>query len=119
MKFAVAVGFLGLSLAVASATNSVSPWTAIFKGIEQATGTNDGATVSLSVNALRIDLQDPDIRLFVTPPASNWVANSRETLLQTQRDFLSEHGLSVAINSGYFSPGGYEIRPAHRRPWRA
>jgi len=108
MKFAVAVGLLGLSLAVASATNSVSPWTAIFKGIEQASGTNDGSTVSLSVNALRIDLQDPDVRLFITPPASNYVANSRETLLQTPREFLLEHGLSVAINSGYFSPGGYE-----------
>ena len=107
MKFAVAVGLLGLSLAVASATNTVSSWTAIFKGIEQATGTNDGATVNLSVNALRIDLQDPDVRLFVTPPASNYVANSRETLLQTPREFLREHGLSVAINSGHFSPGGY------------
>ena len=107
MRFALTVGLLGLSLAVASATNTVSSWIPIFKGIEQATGTNDGGTVALSVNALRIDLQDPDIRLFVTPPASNYVANSRETLLQTPREFLLEHGLSVAINSGQFSPGGY------------
>ena len=108
MKFAVTVGLLWLSVAVASATNTVSSWVPIFKGIEQATGTNDGSPVNLSVNALRIDLQDPDVRLFVTPPASNYVANSRETLLQTPREFLREHGLSVAINAGQFSPGGYE-----------
>src|SRR5688572_3737715 len=108
MKSAVAVGLLWLSVAVASATNTVSSWVPIFKGIEQATGTNDGGTVALSVNALRIDLRDPDIRLFVTPPASNYVANQRETLLQTPREFLREYGLSVAINSGQFTPGGYE-----------
>src|SRR5688572_658581 len=107
MKFVFTVGLLGLSLAVASATNTVSSWVPIFKGIEQATGTNDGSPVNLSVTALRIDLQDPDIRLFVTPPASNYVANSRETLLQTPREFLVEHGLSVAINAGQFTPGGY------------
>ena len=107
MKFAVAVGLLWLSLAMASATNTVSSWVPIFKGIEQATGTNDGSTIALSVNALRIDLQDPEVRLFVTPPASNYVANSRETLLQTPKEFLVEHGLSVAINAGQFTPGGY------------
>jgi hypothetical protein len=108
MRFALTVGFLGLSLAMAhAASNSVSAWIPIFKGIEQAAGTNNGGAVELSVNALRIDLQDPDIRLFVTPPASNYVANSRETFLQTPREFLLEHGLSVAINSGQFSPAGY------------
>ncbi len=107
MRFALTVGLLGLSLAVASATNSISSWIPIFKGIEQATGTNNGETVSLSVNALRIDLRDPDLRLFVTPPASNYIANLRETLLQTPREFLVEHGLSVAVNSGQFTPGGY------------
>jgi len=112
MRFALTVGFLGLSLVAASATNTVSSWTGIFKGIEQATGTNEGGgTVALSVNALRIDLRDPDVRLFVTPPASNYVANSRETLLQTPREFVIEHGLSVAINSGQFTPAGYD-RPS-------
>ena len=108
MKFAFTVALLGLSLAVASATNTVSSWIPIFKGIEQANGTNNGeGTVALSVHALRIDLQDPDIRLVVTPPASNYVANSRETLLQTPREFMVEHRVSVVVNAGQFTPGGY------------
>lgn len=107
MKFVIAVALLALSLAVAPAASTVTPWVPIFKGIEQATGTNNGGAVELSVNAVRIDLHDPDVRLFVTPPATNYVANQRETLLQTQREFLLEHNLKVAVNSGYFSPGGY------------
>lgn len=108
MKFAVTVALFGVSLFVASATNTVSSWVPIFKGIEQATGTNnDGATVALSVNALRVDLHDPDVRLFVTPPATNYVANQRETFLQTPREFLLEHDLKVAVNAGHFSPAGY------------
>src|SRR5512138_2491617 len=106
MKFVVAIGLLGLSLVTAPAANTVSPWVPIFKGIEAATGTNDGGGgVTLSVHALRVDLQDPDVRLFVTPAVTNnYVPNQRETLLQTPREFLNEHGLQVAVNSGYFSP---------------
>ena len=112
MRFAVSVALLGLSLAMAPAASTVSPWIPIFKGIEQANGTNNNeGDVALSVNALRIDLQDPDVRLFITPPATNFVLNQRETLLQTPREFLLEHGLSVAVNSGQFTPAGYD-RPS-------
>ncbi|HMJ65256.1 MAG TPA: hypothetical protein VK615_07880, partial [Candidatus Binatia bacterium] len=105
MKFVFAIGLLGLSLAVAPGASTVTPWVPIFKGIDQATGTNNGGGVTLSVNALRVDLQDPDIRLFVTPPVTNnYVPDQRETLLQTPREFLKEYQLKVAINSGYFAP---------------
>jgi phosphodiester glycosidase/purple acid phosphatase-like protein len=108
MRFVFVAGLLGLGLVVAPAANTVSPWAPIFRGIEQATGTNNESGVSLSVNALRIDLHDPEIRLFVTPPvATNYVANQRETLLQTPREFLVEHRLQAAVNSGYFNPAGY------------
>jgi hypothetical protein len=111
MRLFVVIGLLALSLVAAPAASTVSPWVPIFKGIEQADGTNNGGgTVSLSVNALRIDLQDPDIRLFVTPPVTNnYEPDRRETLLQTPREFLLEHRLKVAVNSGYFSPAGYTL----------
>jgi Phosphodiester glycosidase len=109
MKCPVAAGLLGISLAVAPAASTVTPWVPIFKGIEHAIGTNDGA-VMLSVNAMRIDLQDPDVRLFVTPPiTNNYVPDSRETLMQTPREFLLEHKVKMAINGGYFAPGDYSI----------
>jgi hypothetical protein len=101
-----------LGLVPARGASSVSPWTAIFQGIEQATGTNDmSAGGTLSVNALRIDLQDPEVRLMITPPITdNYVPDQRETFLQTPREFLIEHGLQVAVNSGYFGPpSNYEL----------
>jgi hypothetical protein len=88
MRFVVALLALG-SFALANAASTVSPWVPIFQGIEQASGTNNDSAVSLSVNALRIDLQDPEVRLFVTPPVTNnYVPDSRETFLQTPREFL-------------------------------
>jgi hypothetical protein len=108
MKFALAIGLLGLGLAVASSASTVSPWVPIFKGVDEATGTNNQGTVQLSVHAVRVDLLDPDVRLFVTPPVTNnYVTNQRETLLQTPREFLNEHRLQVAVNCAYFAPAGY------------
>ena len=111
MKSIVAIATVVLSVAVARAANTVTPWVPIFKGIEEASGTNNESNpVTLSVHALRLDLQDPDIRLFITPPiTNNYVPNSRETFLQTPREFVLEHGLQVAVNSGYFQPSGYNL----------
>src|SRR5687768_9970477 len=117
MKFVLAVGMLVLSLATAPAASTVTPWVPIFKGIDEATGTNNDAAITLSVHALRVDLQDPDVRLHVTPPiTNNYVPNQRETLLQTPREFLVEHRLQVAVNSGYFSPAGYS-NPSGTPAW--
>ena len=94
------------------AAPSVSPWTPIFRGVDQATGTNNiGYTGRpLSVNAVRIDLQDPDVRLLVTPPiTNNYVPDQRETFLQKPGEFLKAYRLQVAVNSVHFSPGGYNL----------
>ena len=93
----------------AQGATSVTPWVPIFQGIEQATGTNSAATYgTLAVNALRIDLHDPDIKLMLTPPVTNnYTPNQRETLLQTPSEFLVEHDLQVAVNTVHFSPAGY------------
>jgi hypothetical protein len=109
MKSLVSFAIVFLSVAASHGASSVSAWVPIFQGIDQAKGTNDAAYLgTLSANALRVDLQNPDIRLNITPPVTNnYVPDVRETLLQTPREFVTEYGLQVGINSGYFSPGGY------------
>jgi len=53
------------------------------------------------VHALRIDLEDPDVRLFGTPP--NGVA-ALETTSQNASQFLTQHGLQVAVNTSFYTP---------------
>ena len=105
----ILLALLGSAATSLLAGSSVSAWTPIFRGIDQATGTNDASVYgTLAANALRIDLQDPDVRLFITPRVvTNYVAESRETLLQTPREFLVQHKLQVAVNTIQFNPGGY------------
>jgi Phosphodiester glycosidase/Purple acid Phosphatase, N-terminal domain len=89
------------------------PWTPIFKGIDLAYGTNNPSISGnfprwQTVRCVRIDLTDPDIRLFTTPRASSYVAESRETLTQTVPDFLQAYSLQIASDANYYSanPGG-------------
>ena len=109
MRRIVLTSLAAFAAVAAHGAASVTPWVPIFQGIEQASGRNDAATSgSLSAYALRIDLQDPDVRLFTTPPVTNnYVPNDRETLFQTPAEFLREYQLQVAVNSVNFSPSGY------------
>jgi hypothetical protein len=118
MRRILSIGLTLLAVTSTQAASSVTPWAPIFQGIEQASGTNNATTtVSLAVNALRIDLRDPDIRLMLTPPVTNnYVTNQRETLLQTPSEFLIEHNLQVAINAVYFDPAGYN-NPSGTPAW--
>src|SRR3954462_984029 len=95
--------FLGLLTAgaVAYAENIVGNWEPLFKGIEHASGQAvvDGTTPrQLQVQALRVDLLDPDIELFSTPRATNGIS---ETLGQNTSLFLQTYGLQVAINANF------------------
>src|SRR5690242_15830017 len=84
------------------ATITVYPWVHLFKGIDHARGEADAAESRLQkVNALRIDLSDPDVQLFGTP--SNGAA-SLETFGQTPSTFLKTYGLRTAVNANFFSP---------------
>lgn len=107
-----------LAIAAARGGASVTPWVPIFQGIDEAGGTNDASYLgTLSAHALRVDLQNPDIRLTITPPVTNnYVPEQRETLLQTPREFVNEYGLQVAINSGSFFPPGYN-NPSGTPAW--
>jgi hypothetical protein len=62
----------------------------------------------LRLTALRIDLSTPGLSLSSTGPISDWQADSRETLTQTTRDFVTssrQDGVPVvaAINTAFFN----------------
>src|SRR5258706_9246191 len=76
---------------------AMTPWEPIFKGIDHASGltTPGGEDVRrMEVQALRVDLTDPDIQLFTDPLANN----GAETLGLTTSAFLKTYGVQVAIN---------------------
>jgi len=81
----------------ASAYLTVNDWQPIFKGIEHATGETDEPRLQ-KVNAIKIDLLDPDIRLTTT--ADNWLAPG-DTTRQTGPSFMAESQAQVAINGQY------------------
>ena len=97
-----------------------SSWTPLFKGIDHAVGTNRPNTVFTNrgvvytdsllqvAHCVRVDLADPDVRLFATPPAPNPVPESRETLSLSIATFVRNYGAQVAINGGFYNanPGG-------------
>src|SRR6185503_16052153 len=118
MKPLLSVAMMFLAIAAARGGASVTPWVPIFQGIDEAGGTNDASYLgTLSAHALRVDLQNPDMRLTITPPVTNnYVLEQRETLLQTPREFVNEYGLQVAINSGSFFPPGYN-NPSGTPAW--
>jgi hypothetical protein len=87
------------------------PWVPLFKGIDHATGANipgSGGFAELqAVNALRVDLTDPDVRFFTTPRYANYVPDGAgicgsETAVLTATNFLTTHNLQVAINANNF-----------------
>jgi len=79
----------------------VGPWQPRFPGIDHATGSASAGSPRLQrVNALRVDLTHPDVRLFSTPPSSGPL----ETTAATVRQFLLANRLQVAVNANFFSP---------------
>jgi hypothetical protein len=85
----------------AHATITIHPWEHLFKGVDHARGEADAAESRLQkVNALRIDLSDPDVQLFGTP--SNGAA-ALETFGQTTGTFVTTYGLQAAVNANFFS----------------
>jgi exopolysaccharide biosynthesis protein len=107
------LALVSLPLSAALVGPAIGPWVPIFKGIEQAVGTNNpsisGNFPRLQVvHCVRVDLTDPDVQFFPTPKASNYVAESRETLTLSVPDFLKTNKLQVVADANYYnaSPGG-------------
>src|SRR2546423_15070679 len=103
-------------VAFSRANMAVGPWIPIVKGIDRAVGTNYGSTAVTnngvvftdstlqSVNCVRVDLSDPDVQLFTTPRATNYVAESRETVSMSVSNFLKTYGLQVASDCNFYTP---------------
>ena len=101
MKTIVCAILVLLSLAASPASVVVSPWVPIFKGIDHATGREtNAANIYLLVNALRIDLHDPDVQMFTDPPCTNC---GLETLGLTTSGFLKTYGVAAAVNANFWS----------------
>lgn len=75
-------------------------WRPIFVGIDHAELATDTPR-ALVVQALRIDTAAQGLELVTTPGNGD---KPLETNGQTTRAFLEQHGLSVAINTHFFSP---------------
>ena len=84
------------------ATITVGPWTPIFQGIDLASGQQaPGAGEQRhEVRCLRVDLQNPDVRLFTTPHCTNGCV--LETLAENTGTFLEKNGVQAAINGGFY-----------------
>jgi exopolysaccharide biosynthesis protein len=87
---------------------SLDAWTSLFKGVDYTTGYATGVTSptnssprSHQINAMRINLGDPDIRFFSTPGNGSVIG---DTNAQTTSSFLETYDLQVAINANFFSP---------------
>src|SRR5947208_11996460 len=111
MKKLICAAALFATVAVSHATLSVGPWTAIFKGVDHAVGTNfpDGTIPRLQVaHCVRVDLHDPDVQLFTTPRAPIYSLENSETQTLSISNFLKSYGLAVAADANFYNahPGG-------------
>jgi len=76
----------------------VSRWTPVYTGVDQATGSIDGADYSKAY-AVRVDLRAPGISFYTTPHQG-----SVNTVASTTSSFLTKYGLQVAVNANFFAP---------------
>src|SRR5438445_11247420 len=99
---------LFITAATANALIVTNAWVPIFKGIDHTTGQMipDAVDPRLqAVNALRIDLTDPDVQMFSDPPCTNCpVEYGYETRGYTTSRFLKTYGVQVAVDANFYSP---------------
>jgi hypothetical protein len=113
VHFALRTLLCVLAISPLLATPVVTAWQPLFKGIDYLTGTNSQSggdfNSRMVAHVLRINLADPDIRLFPTPRHTNYVANSAETQGRTVSQFVKAYSVQVAVNANFFSPQEYYL----------
>ncbi|MEA3365262.1 MAG: phosphodiester glycosidase family protein, partial [Candidatus Hydrogenedentes bacterium] len=87
---------------VSSAEIQVQPWKPLFKGID-CLHLHRETPEALCAYAVRIDLNDPDIRFFVTPQNGD---RDKETDGLEATTFLKKYGCQIAVNATPYSPDG-------------
>src|SRR5260370_23081945 len=95
-----------IAAATANALIVTNAWVPIFKGIDHATAQMipDGIDPQLqAVNAMRIDLHDPDLQMFSDPPCAN-CPFGYETLGLTTSGFLKAYGVQAAVDANFYAP---------------
>ncbi len=102
----------------------VTPWVPIFKGVARAVGTNFPSTTYTNngvvyvdstrqvVNCVRVDLQDPDVQFFTSPPATNFVPESSETYSISVSNFIKRYGVQVASVANFYTTSTGATDPA-------
>lgn len=104
---------VALSAGSSAAATMLGPWQPLFEGIDHSVSTNfpDANTLPhlMVVHTMRVDLTAPGLRLFPSPPITNFVPNLRETSGMTVTDFLRTNHLQVAVNANFFDPGTYTL----------
>src|SRR6266702_3633353 len=97
---------LFITVATANALIVTNAWVPIFKGIDHTTAQMipDAIDPRLqAVNALRIDLHDPDVQVFSDPPCTN-CPFGYETLGLTTSGFLKAYGVQAAVDANFYAP---------------
>jgi len=114
-KIKVTLGFGLLVVFSAHANMVITPWIPIYKGVDRAAGTNSGSTpyvangVNLTdstlqvANCVRVDLLEPSIQLFPTPPASPYVAGSQETFAFAITNFMKNNGVQIGVDANFYN----------------
>ena len=105
MRFRYSIILISVILTLsgqAQAVRSVSGWSNLYPGIDHATGEADFSEPRIQkVNCLRIDLNNPYIRILTTPDNGD---DPLETNGVKTSKFLTDSNLKVAVNGGSFSP---------------
>jgi hypothetical protein len=111
---------LAAALSAARGSTELGTWNPVFKGVDHAVGTNTPAGGGFKelqvIHVVRVDLTDPDIRLYVTPRIANYSADYHETGGLTVSNFLTAHQLQVAINANNFHDPDTGDSPGYTLP---
>lgn len=83
----------------AQAARVIGVWTRVAEGIQYATGSDDSPRL-MKAFALKIDLQDPAVQMYASHDNG---AAAYEVAVQTTPAFLTEHGLTAAVNACFFN----------------